>query len=72
MDFIFGLPMSLHGNNGIWMIVDMFSKEAHFIPAKKTIKPHHMDNVFIVQVFEYHGLPNSIVSNRGTRMTTLF
>ena len=26
MDFIFGLPKSLHDNNGIWMIVDRFSK----------------------------------------------
>ena len=42
MDFIFGLPKSIHGNTGIWTIVDRFSKQAHFIPVKKTIKAHHM------------------------------
>ena len=26
MDFIFGLPKSIHGNTGIWTIVDRFSK----------------------------------------------
>ena len=27
MDFIFGLPKSIHGNTGIWTIVDRFSKQ---------------------------------------------
>ena len=47
MDFIFGLPRSQQSNNGIWMIVDRFSKQAHFIPVKKTIKPHHMAELFM-------------------------
>ena len=38
MDFIFGLPKSIQGNNGIWTIVDCFRKQAHFWPVKKTIK----------------------------------
>ena len=72
MDFIFGLPKSLYGNTGIWTIVDRFSKQAHFIPVKKTIKAPHMANLFIAQIFKYHGLPKSIVSNRDPRMTSLF
>jgi hypothetical protein len=72
MDFIFGLPKSIHGNVGIWTIVDRFSKQAHFIPVKKTIKPHHMATLFISQVFKYHGLPMSIVSDRDPRMTSNF
>ena len=47
MDFIFGLPKSIHGNIGIWIIVDRFSKQAHFIPIKNTIKSHHMATLFI-------------------------
>ena len=70
MDFIFGLPNFIHGNKGIWTIVDWFSKQAHFIPIKKTIKAHHMATLFIAQVFKYHGLPTSIVSNRDPRMTS--
>ena len=72
MDFIFGLPKSTHGNTGIWTIVDRFSKQAHFIPVKKTIKSHHMATLFISQVFKYHGMPSSIVSDRDPRMTSLF
>ena len=72
MDFIFGLPKSIHGNTGIWTIVDRFSKQAHFIPVKKTIKAHHMATLFISQVFKYHGLPQSIVSDRDPRVTSNF
>ena len=54
------------------MIVDRFSKQAHFIPVKKTIKPHHMATLFISQIFKYHGLPKSIVLDRDPRMTSLF
>ena len=72
MDFVFGLPRSSQGNTGIWTIVDCFSKQAHFIPVKKTIKAHHMATLFISNVFKYHGLPKSIVSNRDPRMTSNF
>ncbi|MCO5562216.1 hypothetical protein L7F22_015842 [Adiantum nelumboides] len=72
MDFIFGLPKSIHGNIGIWTIVDRFSKQAHFIPIKKTIKAHQMATLFISQIFKYHGLPTSIVSDRDPRMTSNF
>ncbi|MCO5564532.1 hypothetical protein L7F22_018194 [Adiantum nelumboides] len=72
MDFIFGLPKSIHGNTGIWTIVDRFSKQAHFIPVKKTIKAHQMATLFISQIFKYHGLPTSIVSDRDPRMTSNF
>ncbi|MCO5563769.1 hypothetical protein L7F22_017416 [Adiantum nelumboides] len=72
MDFIFGLPKSIHGNTGIWTIVDKFSKQAHFIPVKKTIKAHQMATLFISQIFKYHGLPSSIVSDRDPRMTSNF
>ena len=33
MDFIDGLPRSRKGNDSIWMIVDRFTKTAHFIPV---------------------------------------
>ena len=72
MDFIFGLPKSVNGNNGIWTIVDRFSKQAHFIPVKKTFKAPHMPNLFMSQIFKYHGFPQSIVSDRDPRMTSLF
>ncbi|MCO5578979.1 hypothetical protein L7F22_032830 [Adiantum nelumboides] len=72
MDFVFGLPRSIQENNGIWTIVDRFSKQAHFLPVKKTIKGKNMVTMFISQIFKYHGMPSSIVSDRNPRITSLF
>ena len=69
MDFVFVLPHSSQGNTGIWMIVDWFSKQIHFIPVKKTIKAHHMATLIISNIFKYHGLLKSMVFDRDPRMT---
>ena len=34
MDFIDGLPRTRKGNDNIWVIVDRFTKTAHFIPVR--------------------------------------
>ncbi|MCO5553817.1 hypothetical protein L7F22_007343 [Adiantum nelumboides] len=52
MDFVFGLPESIHGNTGLWTIVDRFSKQARFMPVKETIKAPHMAQLFISQIFK--------------------
>ncbi|MCO5583987.1 hypothetical protein L7F22_037905 [Adiantum nelumboides] len=72
MDFIFGLAKTSSRNEGIWTIVDRFSKQAHFIPVRKQITAEQMAKTFLVTVFKYHGMPISIVSDRDPRMTGLF
>ncbi|MCO5564013.1 hypothetical protein L7F22_017668 [Adiantum nelumboides] len=72
MDFIFGLPRTSSGNEGIWTIVDRFSKPAHFIPVRKEITAEQMAKTFLVTVFMNHGMPRSIVSDSDPRMTRLF
>ena len=57
MDFVFNLPRSKNGNDGIWTIIDHFSKQAHFIPVKKRITVDHMARVFIAQILKHHGMP---------------
>ena len=53
MDFIFGLSKSLQGNTGIWTIVDRFSKQAHFIRVKNTIKAHQILRLIKWQLSSY-------------------
>ncbi|MCO5604018.1 hypothetical protein L7F22_058175 [Adiantum nelumboides] len=60
------------GHDGIWTIIDRFSKQAHFIPVKKTIKPDHLARLFVAQIFRLHGMPETIVSDRDPRFTSLF
>ncbi|MCO5579273.1 hypothetical protein L7F22_033127 [Adiantum nelumboides] len=72
MDFITDLPKSKTGNDAIWTIIDRFSKQAHFLPVKKTIKADHMARIFLAQIFKNHGMPKTIVNDRDARMTSLF
>ncbi|MCO5559451.1 hypothetical protein L7F22_013051 [Adiantum nelumboides] len=72
MDFIFYLPRTQSGRDGIWTIIDRFSKQAHFVPVKKTVKPDHLARLFVAQIFRLHGMPETIVSDRDPRFTSLF
>ena len=42
MDFIVGLPKSTRGNDAIWVIVDMLTKVAQFIPVKTTFNANEL------------------------------
>ncbi|MCO5602676.1 hypothetical protein L7F22_056812 [Adiantum nelumboides] len=66
------LPRTQSGQDGIWTIIDRLSKQAHFIPVKKTVKPDHLARLFVAQIFRLHGMPETIVSDRDPKFTSLF
>ncbi|MCO5579392.1 hypothetical protein L7F22_033247 [Adiantum nelumboides] len=72
MDFIFDLPRTQSGRDGICTIIDRFSKQSHFVPMKKTVKPDHLTQLFVAQIFRLHGMAETIVSDRDSKFTRLF
>ena len=71
LDFVTGLPPS-DGNTTILMVVDRFSKGAHFIPLPKLPSAKETAQLMVQHVCRIHGLPVEIVSDRGPQFSSKF
>ena len=72
MDFITGLPRTFHGYNSIWVIVDRLTKSAHFIPVKDRYTVDKYAELYLTKIVCLHGVPKSIVSDKGPQFTAQF
>jgi hypothetical protein len=72
MDFIVGLPLTPRKHDSIWVILDRLTKTAHFIPVHTTYSAERYVEIYVDLIVRLHGLPNTILSDRGTQFVARF
>jgi hypothetical protein len=65
MDFIVGLPNTSQKHDSIWVIIDRLTKTAHFLPVHTTYSAKKYAEVYLDQIVRLHGVPKTIISDRG-------
>jgi hypothetical protein len=66
MDFVIRLPECVR-YDAIWVVVDRLSKMWQFIPCHTTIDAVGLAKLFLREVVHLHGLPKTMVLNRGAQ-----
>nr|GEU60550.1 reverse transcriptase domain-containing protein [Tanacetum cinerariifolium] len=71
MDFVTKLPKTQSGNDTIWVVVDRFTKSAHFLPMKETDPMDKLARLYLKEVVTRHGIPVSIICDRDPSKRTI-
>jgi hypothetical protein len=71
MDFITNLP-EVNGYDAVVTFVDLFTKQAHFIPCFMKMSSQQLAKIYMREVYRLHGLSRTIRCDRDPRFTSTF
>jgi len=69
VDFVVGLPES-EEFNVIWVELDRLTKMGHLVPCTDTLDGKQLGEMYVNEMFRLHGLPKTIVSDRGSQFAS--
>lgn len=71
IDFVLGLPLTVHGHDSIFVVVDRFFKMTYFLPYSCTYDVSRVATTFFSEVVCF-GLPKTIMSDCDVKFYSYF
>ncbi|XP_062117928.1 uncharacterized protein LOC133831576 [Humulus lupulus] len=68
-DFVVGLPKTTKQHDSVWVILDRFTKLAHFVPVRTVFTAEQYAVLYVQEIVRLYGVPKSIVSERDPKLT---
>ncbi|XP_069146040.1 uncharacterized protein [Solanum lycopersicum] len=66
------IPRTRRQHNSIWVIVVTLTKSSRFLEIKTTYSAEDYEWLYIIEIVRLHGVPLSIISDRGSEFTYHF
>jgi len=67
-----GLPRTQRHQDSIMVVVDRFSKMAHFMACHTTFDATQVANLYFKDIVRLHGIPRSMVFDHDTKILSHF